>query len=193
MNTFKKTPINALLAILLAHSLPAHAVDKPKTMDEMWQIIKAQQQQIDSLKAAVAAKTEPATTANTSTATAAPAPASNEVKNLERKTNVLSQEVEKLRTNLAIPEEPKYKSAYGLGPAASKVYSVGRGLSLGGYGEAMYSNIVGDKGSNKDTADMERMVIYAGYKFNDHILFNSELEFEHATTGEGSELKGEVS
>ncbi|MFZ2727743.1 MAG: hypothetical protein WAX77_15940 [Methylococcaceae bacterium] len=191
MNTFKKTPINALLAILLAHSLPVHAVDKPKTMEEMWQIIKAQQQQIDSLKAAVAAKTEPNATVSTSTAT--PAPASNEVKNLERKTNVLSQEVERLRTNLAIPEEAKYKSAYGLGPAASKVYGIGKGLSIGGYGEGNYQTFVGDKNGKTDVADMERMVLYAGYKFSDRILFNSELEFEHATTGEGAEEKGEVS
>jgi hypothetical protein len=32
-----------------------------------------------------------------------------------------------------------------------------------------------------------------GYKFNDRVLFNSEIEFEHATTGEGAEERGEVS
>jgi len=35
-------------------------------------------------------------------------------------------------------------------------------------------------------------VLYAGYKFSDRILFNSEIEFEHASSGEGAELKGEV-
>ena len=115
------------------------------------------------------------------------------VKNLERKTNILSQEVEKLRTNLAIPEEKQLKSAYGMGPAASKVYQVGKGLSIGGYGEGFYQDVVGDKGAARSTADLERMVLYVGYKFSDKILFNSELEFEHATTGEGAEAKGEVS
>jgi len=38
-----------------------------------------------------------------------------------------------------------------------------------------------------------RLVLYTGYKFNDRILFNSEIEYEHATTGEGDEEKGEVS
>ena len=104
------------------------------------------------------------------------------VKNLERKTDILSQEVEKLRTNLAIPEEKQLKSAYGLGPAASKVYQVGKGLSIGGYGEAFYQNVVGDKGDAKSTADLERMVLYVGYKFTDKILFNSEIEFEHGST-----------
>lgn len=168
-----------VLTTLIALSASVSAIEKPKTMEDMWKIIQAQQKQIDEMKAVV---------------TAAPVkPASGDVKNLERKTDVLSQEMEKLRTNLAIPEEAKYKSAYGLGPAASKVYQVGKGLSIGGYGEGHYQANVGDKGSNADNADLERLVLYAGYKFTDRILFNSELEFEHASTGEGSEEKGEVS
>jgi hypothetical protein len=170
----------SLLTTLIVLANPTNALEKPKTMDDMWKIIQEQQKQIEVLQAksdTVPTKTE----------------ATGEVKTLERKTDVLSQEVEKLRTNLAIPEEAKYKSMYGLGPAASKVYSVGKGLSIGGYGEAMYQNHVSDKGNNVNNADMERMVLYAGYKFSDSILFNSELEFEHATTGEGSEAKGEVS
>ena len=43
------------------------------------------------------------------------------------------------------------------------------------------------------TAPFAFSVIYAGYKFNDWIVLNNEFEFEHATTGEGSEEKGEVS
>jgi hypothetical protein len=172
-------------------------------MEDMWKIIQAQQKQIDEMKAGmeaapkiVATKSEQtpenkvatSNVQNTETKVAA-----SNVKNLERKTDILSQEVEKLRTNLAIPDEVKYKSAYGLGPAASKVYQVGKGLSLGGYGEANYQAIVGDKGKAKDNADFERLVLYVGYKFTDWILFNSEIEFEHGTTGEGSEEEGEVS
>lgn len=181
-----KSPI--LFSTLFAISTSAIALDKPKTMEDMWKIIEAQQQQIDAMKAKLAAA--PAATA-ASPAPVAATPAA--VKTLERKTDVLSQEVEKLRTNLTIPDEAKYKSAYGLGPAASKVYQIGKGLSIGGYGEANYQAYVDDKGSNKNNADMERLVLYTGYKFNDRILFNSELEFEHATTGEGAEEKGEVS
>jgi hypothetical protein len=179
-NLFKLSMITTLLV-----TTPVWAMDKPQTMEDMWLIIQAQQKQIDEMKMAI--KEAPAAT---KTANANP---SSDVKQLERKTDVLSQEVEKLRTNLSIPEEAKYKSAYGLGPAASKVYSAGKGLSIGGYGEGSYQAKVGDKGDSKDTADMERMVLYAGYKFTDSILFNSELEFEHASTGEGSEEKGEVS
>jgi len=191
MNSNKKLLKSSILPALMAVASSAGALEKPQTMEEMWKIIEAQQKQIDEMKAAMTA----------AQSQQAAAPQSN-VKTLERKTDVLSQEVEKLRTNLVIPEEPKYKSAYGLGPAASKVYQVGKGLSIGGYGEANYQAIVGneqpmsidnEKNGKKDNADLERMVMYLGYKFNDHILFNSEIEYEHGTTGEGSEEKGEVS
>jgi hypothetical protein len=115
------------------------------------------------------------------------------VQELERKTGVLTEEVEKLRTQLVIPEETKYKSVYGLGPAASKIYQVNKGLSIGGYGEGFYQNRVEDPKDEGDNADLLRLVLYTGYKFTDKILFNSEIEFEHATTGEGAEEKGEVS
>lgn len=177
---------NSVFMGLVLMSASINALEKPKTMDDMWKIIQAQQQEIEAMKAQMGnvpvSEKPPASSQETS-----------HVKNLERKTDVLSQEVEKLRTNLAIPEEAKYKSMYGLGPAASKIYSVGKGMSIGGYGEANYSAKVGDKGDSTNDADLERFVLYAGYKFTDSILFNSELEFEHATTGEGSEERGEVS
>jgi hypothetical protein len=174
------------VTVLFTLSVPSFALEKPKTMDDMWLIIQAQQQEIQAMKAQMVSS-------SVSDQPPSASPDTSNVKKLERKTDVLSQEVEKLRTNLAIPEEAKYKSAYGLGPAASKIYQVGKGLSIGGYGEARYQANVGDKGKNVDNADLERIVLYAGYKFTDNILFNSELEFEHATTGEGAETKGEVS
>lgn len=186
MKISRMTLRNSALTAFIAVSAPGYAFEKPKSMEDMWKIIQAQQQEIEAMKAQMVNAP-----VNGQLPTAK-AEASN-VKQLERKTDVLSQEVEKLRTNLSIPEEAKYKSMYGLWPAASKIYSVGKGLSIGGYGEANYQAFVGDKADNVDNADMERLVLYAGYKFTDNILFNSELEFEHATTGEGSEEKGEVS
>jgi hypothetical protein len=194
----------ALLTALAALSMPVSALDKPKTMEDMWKIIQAQQKQIDEMKAgmgAVPSKTAVRNAQNPDIKISdgnVQKPenkvAAGNIKNLERKTNILSQEVEKLRTNLAIPEEKQLKSAYGMGPAASKVYQVGKGLSIGGYGEAFYQDIVSGKDANNfSNADLERMVLYVGYKFTDRILFNSEIEFEHATSGEGGEKKGEVS
>ena len=195
MKLTKLSVSSGLLSAVLTLNVSASVLEKPKTMEDMWKIIQAQQKQIDELKAGKQTNTATETTTpapSPTTVAKAPAPATDDVKKLERKTDVLSQEIEKLRTNLAIPEEAKYKSIYGMGPAASKVYQVGKGLSIGGYGEAIYQNIVSHKGDTKSTADLERMVIYLGYKFNDWILFNSEIEFNHASSGTGSEVKGEV-
>ena len=56
-----------------------------------------------------------------------------------------------------------------------------RGLSIGGYGEAFYTNYEGDK---TDVSDFLRAILYFGYKFNDQWILNTEFEFEHASTGE---------
>jgi hypothetical protein len=105
------------------------------------------------------------------------------IADLVRRVDVLTDEVSTLRTQVAVPEEPELKSAYGFGPAASKVYGVQRGISIGGYGEANYINFIGDEeDTDLDRSDALRTVLYLGYKFTDRIVFNSEIEFEHGTT-----------
>ena len=112
---------------------------------------------------------------------------------LERKTGALAEELEKKRLEEYIPSLADIKPQYGLGPAASKVYAVTRGLSLGGYGEGNYRKFVSDIGSNRDQADFLRFVTYIGYKFNDWMLLNSEIEYEHASTSDTGSGAGEVS
>ncbi|BCD59802.1 MULTISPECIES: outer membrane beta-barrel protein [unclassified Nitratiruptor] len=67
------------------------------------------------------------------------------------------------------------KSHSGLGSAASKVYYTQNPLSIGGYGELYWA----DSSGKKAITDVYRFVPYIGYKFNDWIVLNSELEFEH--------------
>jgi hypothetical protein len=115
------------------------------------------------------------------------------IRALERKVDVLTEELERTRSDIAVPEETsELESAYGLGPAASKVYGLTRGLSIGGYAEGLYTAIVDDKRESGATnrADMLRSVLYAGYKFTDRILYNMEIEFEHATTGSTESSSG---
>ncbi len=99
---------------------------------------------------------------------------------LERVVQVMASELQRTREDIAVPEDAELKSSYGMGPAASKVYGLARGLSIGGYGEAFYRKYVGDKTSEQDTTDFLRAVMYFGYKFSDSIIFNSEFEIEHA-------------
>lgn len=106
------------------------------------------------------------------------------IEQLEKTVQLLANELASVRTQVAVPEEAELIPAYGLGPAASKVYGVDRGLSIGGYGEINYTNFVGDEGSTPDLdrADALRTVLYLGYKFSESIVFNSEIEFEHGST-----------
>ena len=137
-----------------------------------------------------------------------PAPSAEELANrkkieeLERKLAVLAEELQALRAGeqaeeapTPTPNEPPPEGATGLAPAASKVYSKSRGVSIGGYGEMLYENYDGTRDDGeasglKDQVDLLRAVLYFGYKFNDRIVFNSEIEYEHATT---KDAKGEVS
>lgn len=110
----------------------------------------------------------------------------DEIADLQQKLSTVVEEVEKLRAQVAAPEEtPLLKSQNGFGPAASKIYSVTRGISLGGYVEGHYAyREIGDA-KNDNEVNLDREVLYVGYKFNDWIAWNSEIEFENAST-EGS-------
>lgn len=114
---------------------------------------------------------------------------------LERRIDLLAAELEKSRTGGAT-EVPTGDGVKGFAPAASKVYRTAKGISIGGYGEALYENPTAENQSGApagrtDQFDFLRAVLYFGYKFNDRILFNSELEFEHASTGKGGEASVE--
>src|SRR4030067_2919340 len=61
----------------------------------------------------------------------------NELHEMKRQIEILTEEIEKLK--LGAVAEPEYESFMGLGPAASKVYAVEKGLSLGGYGGVVYA------------------------------------------------------
>lgn len=102
---------------------------------------------------------------------------------IQREIDVLSKEIETLKSGekKAIVADV---ATNGLGAAASKVYRSQPGLSFGGYGEFLYNNPQHDVA----TADALRAILYTGYKFNDRVLFNSELEVEHASTEHGGEV-----
>jgi opacity protein-like surface antigen len=112
-------------------------------------------------------------------------------KKSDEQTATLATEIKQTRIGQLIPEKAELKSQWGLGPAASGVYNVSSGLSIGGYGEANFRSFVDDAQGKKNTADLLRLITYFGYKFNDNIVFNSEIEYEHATTEEIGGTSGE--
>lgn len=113
------------------------------------------------------------------------------MQNLEERQGILATEFDRLRSLFVLPEESDYKSAYGLGPAASKIYGRERGLSLGGYGHTwLQSNLDSEE---KSQWDYKRFILYVGFKFSDKLLLNSELEWEHASTSDTGGGAGSVS
>ncbi len=98
-----------------------------------------------------------------------------DVSELEKKVNVLTQEVAKLRMGGG-----QFGNA-----AAEKVYGLASGLSFGGYGELTYTtkrteNESDAKVAGSKTADALRNILYVGYKFDEKWLLNTEIEVEHA-------------
>ena len=101
--------------------------------------------------------------------------AEERIKRLEEQVVALTEEAE--RNKYGDIFTPIEGSVHGLGPAASKVYQKDQGLSIGGYGEAIYTDYDDEK---VDTADFLRAILYFGYKFNDKWVLNTEIEIEHA-------------
>ncbi|MEX0601699.1 MAG: hypothetical protein WD295_00060, partial [Bacteroidota bacterium] len=111
------------------------------------------------------------------------------LKELQRRIDILAEEIEAMK--LGEVAETRYEAQRGLGPAASKVYQLKKtGVSIAGYGEVVYENYATKRDDNQDAGkpdkiDYLRNVVYIGFRFNDWILFNSEVEFEHGSTGKG--------
>lgn len=102
---------------------------------------------------------------------------------LERRLDAVTREIERVSLGADVVEADK--SIYGLGPAASKIYQVNQGVSIGGYGEILYENFAGERedgvaSTTRDITDALRAIVYFGYKFDERLLFNSEIEIEHA-------------
>ncbi|MCC7403161.1 MAG: hypothetical protein IT288_02080 [Bdellovibrionales bacterium] len=99
----------------------------------------------------------------------------------------LTDELAQLKLQMAVPELTS-SSYSGMGVAASKVYYSKSALSIGGYGEVVYT----DTKSGTDSTDAYRLVPYIGYRFAEDLIFNAEIEFEHGGANAGGAGKGEA-
>ncbi len=94
---------------------------------------------------------------------------------VEERLQILEEELENVKLEKATK---RYESVGGRGPAASEVYHSTEGLTWGGYGEVKYRDY--QSSFRTDQADVHRFILYAGYRFNDWIVLNTEIEYEHA-------------
>jgi hypothetical protein len=109
-------------------------------------------------------------------AAASPAAAGDDRPATQAELKALSEEVRRLKLEMSVPDAITFGSYAGMGPAASRVHLQPKGLSIGGYGELVFTS--NDDGAGAH-AEVLRLVLYVGYRFNELITFNSEVEFEH--------------
>lgn len=179
------------VVITLCLGLPAHAQSQDD-FDRLENEVESLRAMLEELQAAQKvmeqkAEAEAAAKAEAEAEKPESPAAPTQFAELERRLEVLASELENLKLGNAAAEESATleDSRFGLGPAASKVYRVDRGLSIGGYGEALYENFDdtredGTDSGKTDQFDFLRAILYFGYKFNDRWVLNTEIEIEHA-------------
>ena len=111
-----------------------------------------------------------------------------QLEELRRRVDVLAAELERLRSGETTEEltiTSERRRSLGLAPSAAATYRrSSQGVSFAGYGEMLLqnfdsSNESGAAGASTTRLDFLRAVLYAGYRFNEKFLFNSEIEVEH--------------
>ena len=111
---------------------------------------------------------------------------SAKVAELERRIEILAEELDRLRSGEETVELTEEEARLmGLSPSAAPTYGQQSGASFAGYGEMLYENYAGSDQSgnpaNKTTQfDYLRVTVYLSYRFNERWLFNSEIEMGHA-------------
>ncbi len=173
-----------LIAICCATTLPSQELSQKEQIDQLEKRLKQLEEAIKSQNKA-------------GSATTSGDPEATEVQELRRQIEILAAEVEKLRSGeKEIEVSAEKASSLGLSPSAAAVYRKTQGVSIAGYGEMLYQNYsketqAGTAINRKSQIDFVRAILYAGYRFNNKFVFNSEIEFEHANTSRGGEVSVE--
>lgn len=182
-----------LLSVVAVTAAPAVAQTEVTAIEELRQEVERLRAELEQLRSeqqeSFEEVGEPAVEMAEPAQAGAPA-MSDRLDELERQIGILAAEMEREQLGEAVARADQ--SDHGYGPAASKIYRTGQGLSVGGYGEMLYERFdsTRDDGSDSgesDQLDFLRGIVYFGYKFNDQWLFNSEVEFEHASVEEGGD------
>lgn len=167
LTNFKNFPIILLLFVFVMIPFSANA------QTEQEERIKALEEKIEML-------TDEISDLKSEKAREEKAAPDERIEALEEKLTIIAEEVNKIKSEASVVDESlELESIFGGAPGASKIYTKEGGLSLGGYGELAIGRIEED---DDNTLDAQRVIMYMGYKFNENIVFNSEIEFEHGTT-----------
>ena len=149
-----------LMIALLTASTAGIAADPQ--MEEMQSVIKAQQEQIDFL-----------------------------LQRLDSTREVVLALKEQVEANAQATIEANEKAEILADNMESQPVLAEPSTRIGGYGE-LHANLLEDQvtGEDSNVLDLHRFVLFFGHDFNDRLRFMSELEIEHALSGDGK--PGEV-
>ena len=149
-----------LMIALLTASTAGIAADPQ--MEEMQSVIKAQQEQIDFL-----------------------------LQRLDSTREVVLALKEQVEANAQATIEANEKAEILADNMESQPVLAEPSTRIGGYGE-LHANLLEDQvtGEDSNVLDLHRFVLFFGHDFNDRLRFMSELEIEHAVSGDGK--PGEV-
>ncbi|MEJ2109261.1 MAG: hypothetical protein P8Z37_04980 [Acidobacteriota bacterium] len=187
-----KSKITNIVLLSLMLPLVSFAAYADEDREESLQLkIQQLEQKLKSVEEALKTKT------NSQSSPVSSEDRKEQIEELHRQIGILAEEVEKLRSGEQEVEITSEQAAsMGLGPSAAKVYQKRQGVSIAGYGEMLYENFSDETQSGMDAnktsqLDFLRAILYTGYRFNDRFVLNSEIEFEHASTGKGGEVSVE--
>lgn len=200
-------------AALLLCGLSAPAFAAQPSMEELWQVVQSQQQQINTLQSELQqtrTALEEAVGKLDTAATDARA-ATDKVAAIDAKVEATADMVEQVAagapaddalttTNVPQAEDAVGSAAGRWGPISGRsrgsAGSWAERTTIGGYGELHYNNLDDDAtrydGEDNDLnqVDLHRFVLFASHTFNDWLRFASEIEIEHAIAGD--DQPGEV-
>jgi len=186
MSRLMRTAAAVSLALAFAASASAQTPPSPTPVPPSQMSTEERIRQLEQLLADTRAELEKLKASSSSAETNA------KLEELSRRIDILAQEIQNLKMGEAAPEleagakaGEKTAERYGVGPAAARVYGIKKGVSIGGYGEILYSNYASTNQSGApanipDFVTDLRAVVYLGYKFDQHFVLNSEIEFENA-------------
>ncbi len=151
-----------ILVPLALAGLPVTAATP--TLDEIWQVVQRQQQEIESLQAALQSNV-------------------GELRDTKEQLLATQNRLAQSQKALEIQNERLDSTAAMLETGVASVTD--KGVSIGGYGELHYNNL-----DNSDEIDFHRFVLFFGHQFTDNLSFYSEVELEHSIAADGE--AGEV-
>jgi len=187
-----------VLVLAFGVSLAAAAQTPPSPAPQETLTPEQRIQELEKLLADTRAELEKLKTTSTSAETNA------KLEELSRRIDILAQEIQNLKMGEAAPAieagataGEKSVERYGIGPAAAKIYGMKKGVSIGGYGEVLYDNFAskdqsGNPASGDDVITLLRAVLYLGYKFDQHFVLNTEIEYENAVVASDKGGEAEI-